>query len=186
MLNKILSNLWQGDREAALTLVDKGVDYVVYIGQELPYKLGFRSKVPVVHIPIRDGVDDPKRWKLLYVILNNLKESKVLVSCRAGMSRSPMVILYYLLESRCFKEYDEAYNFVKEKVPIFQPERNMEKMVKKMLKEGREKMEVDLKTKICFECKTTVKNKEATLCPKCGAKLHPLYDPATDNYTPEG
>jgi protein-tyrosine phosphatase len=143
-MNEIITNLFQGDQIDAHVAAGYGnVDYIVYVGQELPHELAFGSVIPVVHIPLKDGVDKPEKWWMVYQILFNLlnftnhlhTDAKVLVACREGKSRSPMVALLYLVKTECFATYNEACKFVREKVPCFQPEQNMADMVKKMLEE---------------------------------------------------
>ena len=63
-LKKIVENLYIGDMETAIRANSgKLVDWIIYIGQELPRELSFNPQVPVIHIPIVDGVDNIDKWE---------------------------------------------------------------------------------------------------------------------------
>ena len=144
-LKKVVENLYVGDMESAIrSCLGKLVDWIVYIGQELPRELSFNPQVPVIHIPIVDGADNIDKWEVTSIMISychigdkNGNKAKTLVACRAGLSRSPMMIVYHLLTypflinpewESC--SFETAYNFVKERVPEIQPEQNILKMIK--------------------------------------------------------
>ena len=144
-LKKIVENLYVGDMESAIrACLGKLVDWIVYIGQELPRELSHNPQVPIIHIPIVDGADNIDKWQAAVVMISychigdeNGKKAKTLVACRAGISRSPMMVVYHLLKcpflmnpnwNHC--SFETAYNFVKERVPEMQPEQNIYNMIK--------------------------------------------------------
>ena len=105
------------------------MDCIVYIGQELPEKLAFNSSVPVVHVPLKDGVDDRGKWDLASELVGFcLKRGRVLVACRGGKSRSPMLAVYWLVGNGY--DFQRAFDFVKSGVPEFRPEMGLVEMLK--------------------------------------------------------
>ncbi len=82
-------------------------------------------------------IDDDEEEKIslhffaVYEIISRaLSENKnVIVHCAAGMSRSPsLVIAYLMIENRWC--YEEAYNYVKNKRPIVEPNIGFVKQLK--------------------------------------------------------
>lgn len=67
------------------------------------------------------------------IISRALSENKnVIVHCAAGMSRSPsLVIAYLMIENRWC--YEEAYNYVKNKRPIVEPNIGFVKQLKALV-----------------------------------------------------
>lgn len=127
---EIQPNLFQGDRDDAIRCSqNKSVDVIIYLGQEMnEYKLMYRSKIPVIHIPLNDGHNPQSR--LEYVMLNiayAVVDDKVLLACRLGISRSPALTVLYLTKH---KSFDDAYNFVKKKIPHMQIEPHLYKAIK--------------------------------------------------------
>ena len=148
---EILKDLYQGNREDAINASHEHlVDYVVYVGQELPLELSHHSPVPIAHIPLKDGRDNVAKWKLVEETVRTChNKGKTLVACRGGISRSPTVILYHILRTGGFvtngnleieflgykgkSNFEAAYKFVKAKIPMFQPERNLLRMIRRRL-----------------------------------------------------
>lgn len=127
---EILLNFFQGDRNDAIRCSrDKSAGVIIYLGQEMnEQKLMYGSKVPLIHIPLNDG-HNPQS-KLEYVMLNvayALVEDKVLLACRFGISRSPALTILYLTKRMLF---DDAYNYVKKKIPQMQIEPHLYKVIK--------------------------------------------------------
>lgn len=129
---EIIPNLFQGDRNDAIRCSrDGSVGLIVYLGQEMnEQKLMYGSKVPIIHIPLNDG-HNPE-LKLEYVLVNityGIVSDKVLLACRLGVSRSPaLTILYLTLD----KSFDDAYNYVKKKIPQMQIEPHLYKVIEEL------------------------------------------------------
>jgi len=104
MIVQVWSNLFQGDWQGAVYVsrnpeTPRGkIDWIIYVGQELPRELSHDSKVPVIHIPMKDGREDEKKIMMALSVINavRLSEENVLVACRAGISRSPVLCAAYL------------------------------------------------------------------------------------------
>jgi protein-tyrosine phosphatase len=134
-MREVYRNLFLGDRACAIEASKtKAVDWIIYLGQELPRELSHNSQVPVIHIPLRDGEDTIERWHVAndvisYCLAGNYK-TRTLVACRAGISRSPMMIVFYLCHELHWP-FTRIYEFVKNQVPEFQPEPSLFDMVKR-------------------------------------------------------
>jgi len=130
-MREIIKNLFQGDKTAAITASQGAfVDYIVYLGQELPHELAFESKIPVVHIPLKDGLGSIDAWRLACDIIDKCLQKKVLVACRAGISRSPMMIVCYLLKKQRKPNFNKVFKYVSNLIPEIHPEPNMFSMIK--------------------------------------------------------
>lgn len=147
---EIIKNLFLGNMQDAIRVSKtQEVDAIVYVGQELPDELAFHTLIPVVHIPLVDGVNDELRIHLALMNIGYLTlEDKTLVACRAGLSRSPTLVVGFLSaylsydykpEDEKAYTFDEAYKYVYKLVPKFQPEQNLLKTIKKVAKSYREK-----------------------------------------------
>ena len=119
MISKILDRLFVGDsnfhREDLETL---GITNIINVGgANLPY-----TQVTYWQRLSDDGKNE--LWKFTTVLsrlerlLTYSYQPKVLVCCRAGMSRSVFIILLWLEKNGMSR--DEAYAFIKKKHPIAQ------------------------------------------------------------------
>lgn len=131
-MNKISLDLFQGDvRDALEASRERSVNWIVYVGQDLPSELAFHSRVPVIHVPLADGTDCIEKWRVCAKIVGLcLQSGQTLVACRAGLSRSPAMILYYLLRTGGLKDFEAVYRFVERKVPEFYPVQDIINMIK--------------------------------------------------------
>ena len=60
-------------------------------------------------------------YEVFVIIHNALSENKnIIVHCAAGMSRSPTLVIAYLMIANNWR-YEEAYNYVKRKRPLTEP-----------------------------------------------------------------
>jgi len=137
---KIEKNLYQGNLDDAIEASkNKTVDAIVYLGQELPRKLSHESKIPVIHIPMKDGENEEILVHLALLNIGFLEtDDKTLVACRAGISRSPIIITAYLATYHYARvDFDRAYNRVKRLIPSFNPEQNLLAIVKKVVESYR-------------------------------------------------
>lgn len=138
IMHKILDNLYQGNKDDAIdvSIYNSSIDVLIYIGQELPKELTYESKITVIHIPMKDGNNPKTKWSYLYGTISffhRVAKKKVLVACRMGLSRSPMMlVLYYSkFKKKCF---DESFSFVKEKIPEMNPKPDLYTQIKEIVK----------------------------------------------------
>lgn len=119
MISKILDRLYVGDSSFHREdLAELGITDIINVGGvDLPYtQLTFHQHLS------DDGKNE--RWKFTTILsrldrlLTHSYQHKVLVCCRAGMSRSVFIILLWLEKNGMSR--DEAYTFIKEKHPIAQ------------------------------------------------------------------
>ena len=119
MISKILDRLYVGDstfhRE---DLAKLGITDIINVGGvDLPYTQ------LLYHQHLRDDGTN-ERWKFTTIlsrmsrVLNHSYSRRLLVCCRAGISRSCFIILLWLEKNGMSR--DEAYAFIKEKHPAAQ------------------------------------------------------------------
>jgi len=127
--SEILSYLFIGNQRDAANkerLVQLGITHIINVTSQLPLNFegeGFSYK----RLPATDsGSQNLKQYFTEAVeFIDNARESqgKVLVHCQAGVSRSPTIVLAYLM-ARSQKSLTEAFNLVKELRPIIAPNLN--------------------------------------------------------------
>jgi len=129
----LLESLYQGNRDDAIKASqNKSVTSILYLGQEIPEELTHKSLIPVIHIPIRnDFEEDPLRFEYIFQYLDYALKygSIVLVACRYGESRSPLVCLYYLMLHEHYS-YKRAYTLIKSKVSNFKSDRKLNPLLR--------------------------------------------------------
>ncbi len=119
MITQILDRLYVGDSTFHREDLQKlGITNIINVGGvDLPY-----SQMRFIQHLSDDGKNEP--WKFTTILsrlerlLVHTYQHKVLVCCRAGMSRSVFIILLWL--EKCGMSRDEAYEFIKKKHPISQ------------------------------------------------------------------
>ena len=118
MITKIFGNLYHGNMQDVIeVLKTKEVDVIVYLGQGLPKGIAYRSSLPIVHVPLNDGENIGLKIDLVLLNIAYLElDDKVLVACRAGLSRSVVICAAYLYiyQKENFPEsYDECLRHVR-------------------------------------------------------------------------
>ena len=99
-------------------LIKLNISHILVCGFEL--ETPFKNNFIYMKIPLQDKIEDSL---LLYIdkccdFIKNGK--KVFVHCNAGVSRSPSIIIGYLIKEKNMK-FNDAYNFVKKKRNIIKP-----------------------------------------------------------------
>jgi hypothetical protein len=117
MITKILDRLYVGDSFIAMDDINKyEINHIINVGGfdlgHLPNCYQFRLN--------DDGTNPEEAFSTILKDLENALGSnqKVLVCCRAGMSRSVFIIILWL--EKMGMSRDEAYYFVKKKHPLAQ------------------------------------------------------------------
>lgn len=93
-------------------LLNLNITNVLVCGNEL--ETPFEKEIKYMKIPLKDIIEDSI---LPYInqccdFINDSK--KILVHCNAGISRSPSIIIAYLIKEKKMK-FEEAFNYVKKK-----------------------------------------------------------------------
>ena len=113
MYNQILPNLFLGDLQDALDF-DKAYPngMIIVVLEQRPPNEPFRS----IHYPILSSSSHvhSKQLDRLNKIIDSIISSNIplLVHCAAGIERSPLVIVYYLVKTKGLT-LEDAYTFVK-------------------------------------------------------------------------
>ncbi|CAF1160084.1 unnamed protein product [Didymodactylos carnosus] len=123
-MTKILNGLYIGNEQNAADtqlLSDEQITHIVNVTQHLPC---YSSELNYYHLP----VDDSNKQNLIdyfdkaYMFILNAIENnkKVLVHCQAGISRSPAIVIGFLMKylNMCM---NDAYDLVKQKRSIISP-----------------------------------------------------------------
>lgn len=130
-MNKITDDLYQGNIADAVAASEGGViDTIVWLSQGIPRDLSHESVVPIIHIPLKDGKNDPKRIEAVISTLSVLCKDKVLVACRGGISRSPSLVLAYMLWMNDWQKGVEET--VRKAIPAFCPSPDLYRQIMRM------------------------------------------------------
>lgn len=126
---RILSYLYLGSQEDALssaTLKALGIDNVLNVSISCP-KPDFIADANFLRISVNDGHAAKIRpfFDVAYRFIEKCRKanSKVIIHCLAGISRSPTLAIAYLMRNLNLRS-DDAYKFVKEKRPTISPNFN--------------------------------------------------------------
>ena len=144
-----------GDTSQISTIIDS----FLYLGSQYSTRTDTISEIKITHIisigcdPLYSNLDvtnykydiedngDKNNMTLFFTkvipeiheIMNKClnQHQKVLVHCQAGMSRSAIVIITWLMKYQNM-DYDKAYKFVKERRPVISPNISFVEYVKQM------------------------------------------------------
>lgn len=121
--DEILKNkLYLGNNDFAINkklLQEKGIKKILVCGEELECK--FPNDFKYLKINLNDYIEETI---LPYIekCVNFIDESgeKVFVHCNAGVSRSSSIVIAYLIKKKDYN-FEEAFNFVKNKRKVINP-----------------------------------------------------------------
>lgn len=106
------ATIWVGDMEDAYAhRVHPEVKAILYLGQEMPTFLSHNiGGLTIVHFPLVDGYNSPEKMANATAIADTLlsRNRSLLIACRAGISRSPIVAVLLLVRRYRFT-YPHAY-----------------------------------------------------------------------------
>ena len=102
-------------------IVNVGGGKNLYEGEFRYHKITLDDSCDVSILPYFEGANN--------FINESLKDGNVLVHCRGGFSRSPTVVIAYLIKFHK-KSYDDAFVMVKEKRGCIQPNKKFQEELK--------------------------------------------------------
>lgn len=124
-ISKINKSIYIGDIASAFNkdmLIDEGITHILSV--VLGVEPMFPDEFEYLNLPTRDIINEDITEYLeecIEFIKDAItKNGKVLVHCAYGVSRSASVVIGYLIKEK-HMSYEEAYNFVKEKRNIIEP-----------------------------------------------------------------
>ena len=143
-MNKITETVYQGDLKDALEACKtKTVGAIVYLGQVMPKKLSY-CELPIVHIPLNDGYNSEEKVEIVLMNIAFLSQDlRILIACRAGLSRSVALVIGYLMSLKRM-DFNRAYLFAKKNIPEAIPEPNLLKVVRETALLVRKELEKDI------------------------------------------
>lgn len=118
-MEKITDEIFTSGKTSELKVNLKKIKYVIYLSNSpLEFKAdesyqiidGWGENKPTQFIKILESID--KQIKA--------KNTPVLVMCRGGISRSPIIVALYLFYSHKFESFDEALEYVGKKSSLIQ------------------------------------------------------------------
>lgn len=124
---KIMDNIYLGSADDAIEVSNGNeIEIIIYLGQELPQKLSFNCEKTCVHIPLNDGLNDyDKLRNAVSIIIAILALNKpTLVSCRACLSRSPLVMACIVSAVEDIP-FEHALELIRNQNKAIQPEHNL-------------------------------------------------------------
>ena len=116
--NEIIKDkLYLGNYDFALNkklLKEKNITCILVCGSELECK--FKDEFKYLKIALNDYIEDSLITHIDKCIefINENKDKKIFVHCNAGISRSPAIIIAYLIKALNYS-FKDAYNLVKSK-----------------------------------------------------------------------
>lgn len=125
-ISKILPHLYLGNRDNSSDvddLRDLGITHILNVTPKSTEVFGFVNK----QLPCLDNINEnlQRYFDDSYDFIENTRTNgaRVLVFCEAGVSRSPTVVVAYVMR-HLQKSMEDAYAFVKDKRPIISPNMN--------------------------------------------------------------
>lgn len=105
MIARILDRLYLGDKELVLTpdglkaLRREGIGFILNVAKEVDYGCPVPEGIEVLKVGLQDGKPIPRDElkKAVNFIGASVAKGKVLVHCASGISRSPAIIIAYLI-----------------------------------------------------------------------------------------
>jgi protein-tyrosine phosphatase len=104
-------------------LLKEGITHIINVTKNLPFyhENSKRIKIEYLRIPVNDGFDQDirKYFDETNNFIDKVKEQngKVFVHCQAGISRSPSIVIAYLMKKEK-EQYQTVFNEVRAKRPI--------------------------------------------------------------------
>lgn len=110
---------------------------IIYFGQHVPTGLCHSCYPTFIHIPLKDGENIITKLANVIQITYSIVESydgKIMISCRAGLSRSVvMITVVYALTKNV--DFDDAFEYIKNKCPQSIPKQNLLSQAKQIVEE---------------------------------------------------
>ena len=128
----IVNNLYIGSQDCAdIKILEKyNIKNVLSLGVDVDIRNINHKFIPILDLP--ESNIKPILTECLPFIRNGVENKQnVLVHCNAGVSRTSMVTIAYLMQYEGMN-YEEAYNLVKRKRPAIQPNDGFKKQLKLM------------------------------------------------------
>ena len=118
-MSKILENLFLGSEDDIK--INSEITYYINVTRDLPKPL-FVKDENFFRCPVNDGFDEniSSFFPEIFKIIEERNKDVFLVYCKAGISRSPTIVISYLMKKFNMKSQD-AYDLVKEKRPCISP-----------------------------------------------------------------
>lgn len=127
-MTKIIDNLYIGNFDDAR---DKYYDVIINLsGEHLDFSDIKNNSCMIFNIPMDDEESFPINkyfdYTFCMIELSLIKKYKTLINCHMGISRSASIVIAYLMRKKNLSYYD-AYDFVKSKRKIINPNYGFEK-----------------------------------------------------------
>jgi protein-tyrosine phosphatase len=127
-IHEIIPRLYLSGDDAACNrdiLESKNITHVLNLTTNVPNKFEPNikyMKYVIYDLPNQDVVNMfNESFKFIDETLSSNEHNSVLVHCNAGVSRSPTFIIAYLLQKRMFTTFRDAFDYVKSKRAIINP-----------------------------------------------------------------
>jgi protein-tyrosine phosphatase len=107
-------------------LLKEGITHIINVTKDIPFyhENSNRTKIEYLRIPVNDSIDQDikKYFDKTNEFIEKVKKQngKVLVHCQMGISRSPTIVIAYLMKKEK-KGYQTVFNDVKAIRAIIDP-----------------------------------------------------------------
>ena len=107
-------------------MIKEGITHIINVTKNIPlyHENSDNIKIKYLRVPVNDGCDQDikKYFDETNEFIDQVKQQngKVLVHCQAGISRSPTIVIAYLMKMNNIS-YDIAFQTLKSKREIISP-----------------------------------------------------------------
>jgi dual specificity phosphatase 12 len=149
---KIIENLYIGDFKSSMSKSTHNmynIKSILCVGNDMDNI--FKTEYNYMKLEVEDSEDENILFNFEAVynfIEEGLKNGGVLIHCRGGISRSPTIIIAYLMKSRKIG-FEEAYKFLSELKPDIQPNNGFMEQLRLFDKQVNKVVENVYKCSVC-------------------------------------
>jgi protein-tyrosine phosphatase len=125
--NYIIDNIYLGSQKSGVDvnqLFELNIKYVLILGKGMEGKFDqITYKIIEIDDSLEQNLSNYIREALDFIFESQKKNSKILIHCVSGISRSASIVIAYIMD-KYKMNYDDAFVYVKTKRPSIRPNTN--------------------------------------------------------------
>jgi protein-tyrosine phosphatase len=133
--NYIIDNIYLGSQKSGVDvnqLFELNIKYVLILGKGMEGKFNqIIYKIIEIDDSLEQSLSNYIREALDFISESQKNNSKILVHCVSGISRSASIVIAYMMD-KYKMNYDEAFTYVKTKRPTIRPNTNFIEQLNKL------------------------------------------------------